>query len=131
MNERPQIDRDSRGFVRRVASALWGNRAPRPGASSDELRRRVERLRLSKMLGHLGARLDDYLANVPEHEIETHIASCWQCDNTATCDLCLRDGRVLFDMGFCPNYGSLIGHSKTIASRRQPPRWTRRWRMAR
>ncbi len=81
-----------------------------------ELRQRVIRLRLYKMLTHLGASLDDYVRNIPKLEIEKHIHNCGQCAQFETCDTCLRDGRIILDMNFCPNYGSLTAHSRTIAA---------------
>ena len=80
-----------------------------------ELRQQVVQLRLSKMLTHLGASLEDYTRIIPRPEIEKHVRNCKQCVEYETCDTCLRDGRVIFDMNFCPNYGSLTAHSRTIA----------------
>jgi hypothetical protein len=79
------------------------------------------------MLEHLGAGLDDYLAKVPASEIEAQITLCSRCGNTETCDSCLRDGREIFDMGFCPNYWSLTAHSKTVASTSRRLRWPCCW----
>ena len=80
-----------------------------------QLRQRVVQLRLSKMLTHLGASLEDYTRIIPRSEIEKHVRNCTQCAELETCDACLRDGRVILDMHFCPNYGSLTAHSRTIA----------------
>jgi hypothetical protein len=81
-----------------------------------KLRQRVIRLRLFKMLTHLGVNLDDYIHKVPSSDIEKHIFNCTQCAQFETCDTCLRDGRIILDMNFCPNYGLLTSHSRTIAA---------------
>ena len=80
-----------------------------------ELRQRIIQLRLFKMLTHLGASLEDYTRIIPRSEIEKHVRNCKQCAELETCDACLRDGSVILDMNFCPNYGSLTAHSRTIA----------------
>ena len=83
-----------------------------------QLKQRVTRLRLSRMLAFLGADLDEYLKNVPREEIEKHIRNCEGCKALDSCDDCLQDGKAILDMNFCPNYRSLTQHSKTLAHNR-------------
>ncbi len=98
-----------------VVTHFW-RKAKQRQQDYQELRQRVIRLRLYKMLTHLGASLDDYIRKVPSSDIEKHIRNCSQCAQLETCDACLRDGRNILDMNFCSNYGLLIAHSKTIAA---------------
>ncbi len=83
-----------------------------------ELTRRVRQLRLCKMLSYLGVELDEYARALPPYDTESHVRNCKGCEALETCDACLRDGKIVWDMNFCPNYGSLIKHSKTIADHR-------------
>lgn len=80
-------------------------------------RQYIKRLRLTKMLEYLGVDLTDYLRKIPVSDVEQHISNCKKCENTETCDACLRDGRQMANMNFCPNYQSLTLHSKTFARR--------------
>ncbi|NOZ53310.1 MAG: hypothetical protein GXP08_09225 [Gammaproteobacteria bacterium] len=78
------------------------------------LRRTVAQFRLFKMLSYLGVNFDQYINKIPPAIILKHIADCETCPNTTTCDKCLRDGQIINDMGFCPNYQSLTAQSKTL-----------------
>ncbi len=82
-----------------------------------ELAMQLKQLRLFKMLSHLGADIDDYIRKLPVNEIENQLRDCFNCEELAKCDTCLRDGKVVFDMNFCPNYRPLIESSKTVANR--------------
>jgi len=75
---------------------------------------RVRRLRLHKMLAFLGINQDEYLRAVPAADINQHIHRCSHCKELDICDSCLRDGKSIVNMNFCPNHMSLTGHSKTI-----------------
>ena len=81
-----------------------------------ELRQSVLQFRLSKMLAFIGIRLDDYLSRIPHDAIQRHITNCAACPNIPTCDQCLRDGRFVRDMNFCPNYQSLMAYSRIMPS---------------
>jgi hypothetical protein len=76
----------------------------------------IKQLRLSKMIAFLGANLDDYVRFVPAKDILAHVGRCTKCSTADICDSCLRDGKVVQNMNFCPNYRSLTVHSKTLAS---------------
>lgn len=82
----------------------------------EELRQQVTSLRLSKMLAYIGADLDAYLDNLPPEEINKHIFNCSRCAELELCDACLRDGKIIKKMCFCPNYRNLMSHSKTIGN---------------
>ncbi len=79
--------------------------------------RRITQLRLSKMLKFLGADIEKYAQKVPVADINLHIHRCWRCTEHKTCDGCLRDGKRVDDMSFCPNHEALTQHSKTIAGK--------------
>ena len=81
---------------------------------SIELKRRVSSLRLSKMLSYLHVDVDQYVCKIPVEDIQHHIENCSQCRGLDVCDSCLRDGKVVHNMDFCPNYWSLIEHSKSF-----------------
>ncbi|MFV2056791.1 MAG: hypothetical protein ACC707_10005 [Thiohalomonadales bacterium] len=78
------------------------------------LRKSVYRLRLSKMLAFLGVDIEKYVRKVPRKDIIRHIQNCKSCPQTPTCDACLRDGKVVNSMYFCPNFKSLTRHSRTL-----------------
>jgi hypothetical protein len=82
----------------------------------EKYRRAVCKYRLSKMLGFIGIRLDDYLSIIPHEAIRKHIINCKNCPNIPTCDRCLRDGEYVNDMNFCPNYQSLMAYSRIMPS---------------
>ena len=78
------------------------------------LLKRVMRLRLYKMLKFLGANQDEYLRAVPAADINRQIHLCSHCKATDICDSCLRDGKRIVNMKFCPNHESLSEQSKTV-----------------
>ena len=82
------------------------------------LRDRVYKLRLSKMLEFLGVDIDKYIKIVPQQDIAKHIRNCTACPEIPTCDACLRDGKPVNSMYFCPNFKSLTKHSKTLYENR-------------
>ena len=75
---------------------------------------RVKRLRLHKMLAFLGINQDEYLRAVPPADINQQIHRCSHCKELDICDSCLRDGKSIVNMNFCPNHKSLTEHSNTI-----------------
>ena len=75
---------------------------------------RVMRLRLYKMLRFLGVNQDEYLRVVPAADINRQIHRCSHCNALDICDSCLRDGKSIANLNFCPNHKSLIEHSNTI-----------------
>ena len=79
---------------------------------------RVMRLRLYKMLKFLGVNQDEYLRSVPAADINQQIHRCSHCNALEACDSCLRDGKWIVDMNFCPNHQSLLEHSDTIRRHR-------------
>ena len=74
----------------------------------------VSRFRLYKMLSYLGVDFDKYLNKIPQRVILHHVTNCRACSNIPTCDQCLRDGKVIADMHFCPNFHSLMVLSRTL-----------------
>ncbi|HEY5602810.1 MAG TPA: hypothetical protein VIM41_06850 [Gammaproteobacteria bacterium] len=74
----------------------------------------VYQFRLSKMLHFIGLRVKDFVDRVPEYQVKKHIVRCRRCPNTGTCDECLRDGKFMSDMHFCPNYKSLMRYSRIM-----------------
>lgn len=78
-----------------------------------ERKRALSQLRLSKMLKHLGADLDQYARKVPFADVQEAMKICADCRQTERCDHCLRDG-MRMDPHFCPNYDRLLAHSKLL-----------------
>lgn len=74
----------------------------------------IVQYRLSKMLSFLGIKLNDYVNHVPEQIVLKHISKCIACQATRECDRCLRDGRFVADLKFCPNYRSLMHCSRMM-----------------
>jgi hypothetical protein len=86
-------------------------KAARQRRNKAQLRQVIYRYRLSKMLHYIGIRVTDFVDRIPPYEVRKHIIRCKRCPNITTCDACLRDGRVISDMHFCPNYESLMAYS--------------------
>ena len=78
------------------------------------LRHKIYQLRLSRMLSYLGIQIRDYLLRIPIADINLHIERCNTCPDIPTCDRCLRDGELVRDMHFCPNYASLTRFSRIM-----------------
>jgi hypothetical protein len=73
-----------------------------------DLAAQVSRLRLSKMLDHLGLERERYLHRQRVADIHTHMRRCEACEATDTCDRTIAEpGRKDADLGFCPNASSL------------------------
>ncbi|UCB56087.1 MAG: hypothetical protein JSW45_06035 [Thiotrichales bacterium] len=72
------------------------------------LARKVDALRLNKMLAALGIDVNSYLHSERVLDIEEHIDRCSTCQNTETCDDQLAQGRVQADsIDYCNNEQSL------------------------
>ena len=72
------------------------------------LARKVDALRLNKMLAALGIDVNSYLHSERVLDIEEHIDRCSACQNTETCDDQLAQGRVQADsIDYCNNEQSL------------------------
>ncbi|UCE88338.1 MAG: hypothetical protein JSW10_08225 [Pseudomonadota bacterium] len=105
-----------------VVAGLVVKRSVRCGAAANlcsrtVLLQRVRRLRLAKMVEHLGVDLGEYIARMPRAAIARHIQNCRRCSDVDTCDAIFRDGRRISDMHFCPNYGSLNANSKNFVAK--------------
>ena len=73
-----------------------------------QLARKVEALRLNRMLAALGIDLSSYLHSERVLDIEEHIDRCSACDNTETCDDQLAKGSIQVDsIDYCNNEKSL------------------------
>ena len=75
---------------------------------------RVMRLRFHKMLKFLGVDQSEYLKVVPSADINQQIHRCSHCNALDICDSCLRDGKWIANLSFCPNHKSILKHSDTI-----------------
>jgi hypothetical protein len=70
----------------------------------EDLARKLDRLRLGRMLAALGVNINRYLNNERIVDIDRQMRRCSACANTATCDDRLRQGKVAPDnIGFCDN----------------------------
>ncbi len=92
------------------------NQRPRKQAPlpSESLERRVNGLRLAKMLDKLGVPREGYFRIMTREIIERHIRNCQRCTRSRCvhiCDAYLDEGRPVKNMRFCPNYPSLIANS--------------------
>ena len=81
------------------------------------LKRSLGSLRLSRMLAYLGADVDAYVQTVPVEDLNLVMQQCTRCKAVMTCDACLRDGKRIADMSFCPVYHSVIRHSRLFVDR--------------
>lgn len=75
---------------------------------------RVMRLRFYKMLKFLGVDQSEYLKAVPSADINQQIHRCLHCNALDICDSCLRDGKWITNLNFCPNHNSILKHSDTV-----------------
>ena len=68
------------------------------------LARRVETLRMSRMLKALGLDFSKYLHTVPISKINDSMNRCETCDTTDECDTRLTESSINIDnIEFCPN----------------------------
>ena len=75
---------------------------------------RIMRLRFYKMLKFLGVDQSEYLKAVPNADINQQIHRCSHCNALDICDSCLRDGKWITNLNFCPNHDSILKHSDTV-----------------
>ena len=94
--------------------ALRGIKSER---AHEVLLNRVMRLRFYKMLSFLGVNQSEYLKAVPAADINQQIHRCSHCDALDICDSCLRDGKWITNLNFCPNHDSILKHSDTARER--------------
>ena len=72
------------------------------------LARKVNALRLNKMLAALGIDINNYLHSERVIDIEEHIDRCAACQNTETCDDQLAKGTIqASNIDYCNNEESL------------------------
>ena len=72
------------------------------------LARKVDALRLNKMLAALGIDINNYLHTERVIDIEEHIDKCSSCQNTEICDDQLAKGTIQADnIDYCNNVESL------------------------
>ena len=72
------------------------------------LAKKVEALRLGRMLSALGIDTGNYLHSERVIDIENHIDRCASCDNTETCDDQLASGKIQAgNIDYCNNEASL------------------------
>ena len=68
------------------------------------LARRIDQLRLGKMLTALGIDTTQYLQDENLHEIKEQVEKCEACDNTLECDENLTNGNIRIDnIDYCNN----------------------------
>jgi len=73
-----------------------------------KLARKVDALRLNKMLAALGIDINSYLHTERVIDIEEHIDKCSACQNTETCDDQLAKGSIqASNIDYCNNEKSL------------------------
>ena len=73
-----------------------------------KLARKVDALRLNKMLAALGIDINSYLHTERVIDIEEHIDKCATCNNTETCDDQLAKGTIqASNIDYCNNEKSL------------------------
>jgi len=72
------------------------------------LAKRIEQLRLNKMLTALGIDPNAYLHDQHITDIHSHMERCEACENTAECDETLSTNKINpTEIGFCNNEQSL------------------------
>jgi len=100
------------GFT--IQSARLLLRSKKKERAQEVLLQRVMRLRLYKMLKFVGVDQSEYLEVVPTADINRQIHRCSHCNALDICDGCLRDGKWIENLSFCPNHKSILKHSDTI-----------------
>jgi len=73
-----------------------------------KIARRMEHLRMEKMLRALGLDLSSYLHNVPASQVLQSAKRCEECSTVDVCDAQLAKGKLETDeIDFCPNQSEL------------------------
>lgn len=86
-----------------------------------ELAKRIEKLRLSKMLEKKQINLTRYLHELPVHQIENQIRNCGACKEAIFCDQILSPDNVLTtNYSFCPNIQILNSLNRTNLQKATP-----------
>ena len=80
------------------------------------LRQAINSLRLGKMLALLRIPMERYLNVVPLTVVSRHVSTCQACTELGACNRCLQKGVLQKNMGFCPNYESLLQYRLRIIS---------------
>jgi len=93
-------------------------RAKKNARAHEVLLNRIKRLRFYKMLKFLGVDQSEYLKAVPAADINQQIHRCSHCNALEICDNCLRDGKWITNLDFCPNHNSILKHSDTVRRHR-------------
>ena len=69
-----------------------------------KLAKRVESLRMTKMLNSLGLDFNQYLHTVPLNKISESMGKCESCETTEKCDEKLKQKSLeIQNIDFCPN----------------------------
>ena len=87
----------------------------------EDLKKRVDGLRIHRMLGCLGMSTMCYVRKARHMEVEVQLSRCKQCPNTAVCDAALDTGDTSQADAFCPDFPELnrLSHPLTaVPSRR-------------
>lgn len=69
--------------------------------------KRLEELRINRMLGHLGIDRKKYLRKATPLTVEKHLYVCARCKTTDLCDECLINGKDIPEDTFCRNFPEL------------------------
>ena len=69
--------------------------------------KRLEELRINRMLGHLGVDRKKYLRKATPYAVEKHLQVCARCKTTDLCDEYLINGKDIPEDTFCRNYPEL------------------------
>ena len=72
--------------------------------------KRIKRLRIDRMQGHLGIDRKRYLRKSSPLDVERHLFVCARCKTTDLCDECLKNGKDIPEDTFCRNYPELVQH---------------------
>jgi len=101
-------------FVLSIAFVLLITRNVRQGlVVRQQLARRVETLRMSKMLRALGLDFSAYLHTMPISKISDSMSKCENCDTLGQCDEQLKQEEIKpEDIDFCPNQDCLSKFSE-------------------
>ena len=101
-----------------IQSAKAVLRSKQRERAHEVLLNRIMRLRFYKMLKFLGVDQSEYLKAVPAADINQQIHNCSHCNALDICDRCLRDGKWITNLNFCPNHKSILKHSDTVRRHR-------------
>ncbi|MEN8166514.1 MAG: hypothetical protein ABFR65_03435 [Pseudomonadota bacterium] len=77
----------------------------------EDLKKRIDGLRIHRMLDCLGMSPMCYIRKVRHMEVEVLLNRCKHCPNTAVCDAALDTGDTSQADTFCPDFPELIRFS--------------------